>query len=449
MRIFFVTFILIVFTLKANCQQEIEKIYDYSASFYAKDIVKVDDGGYFIVGYDPTTWLTAMLKVDQQGNKIWDKFISQCNIYSAVKCPGGFYLAGKKHLYLGYYQGILIKINSNGDTLWTKRYNYNSSNSSLYKVKKLDSGDLLLIHNYGYFLELFKLIKTDSLGNIIWKTGVGGNTDLIQINENEVALTGFDYIDQPEPEFDDLMWPTLEIYDFTNGENKFYYPFQYMNWAQGKDLVYDGYYFYMLTDNQDYAISKLYYSDTIWTRKYPDDLILNSICITDENFLLTTGSYSDNLMVFTLSPEGDSVSMYLKNEFQAQYGLKMIIDNDSLVLIGNAGTNNPISFDMYFLKMPLDYLLTGINQMNINKKDGVNIYPNPFHNQINIHFPEKVNDQVYIQIFNIQGIIENKFTVKAPETTISLNSSQLKPGLYFISVTSKEKYFCNKLIIKN
>ncbi len=308
---------------------------------------------------------------------------------------------------------------------------------------------MLLIRRYGIYQDILKLIKTDSLGNIIWKTGVGGNTDLIQINENEIALTGFSFVDQPEPEFDDLMWPTLEIYDFTNGENTFYYPFQYMNWAQGKSLTYDGSYFYMLTDNPDYAISKLYYSDTIWTRKYPDDLILNSICITDENFLVTTGSYLNNLMIFTLSPEGDSVSMYLKNEFQVQSGLKMIIDNDSLVLIGNAGTNNPISLNIYFLKMPISYLLTGINQINATKKNAVNVYPNPFHNQINIHFSENIDDQLYIQLYNIQGIIENKFMVESHEGTISLNSSQLKPGLYFVSISSKEKYFCTTMIIKN
>lgn len=240
MRIFFITFILFVFTLAANSQQEIEKIYDYSSSFYAKDIVKVDGGGYFIVGCDPSTWLTVILKVDQQGNKIWDKLLPECNIYSAEKCPGGFYLVGKKHLYLGYYQGILIKTNLNGDTLSSKRYDYSSSNSSLCKIKRLDSGDLLLIRRYGIYQDILNLIKTDSLGNIIWKTGVGENTDLIQINENEIALTGFSFVDQPEPEFDDLMWPTLEIYDFTNGENTFYYPFQYMNWAQGKSLTYDG-----------------------------------------------------------------------------------------------------------------------------------------------------------------------------------------------------------------
>ncbi len=128
----------------------------------------------------------------------------------------------------------------NGDTLWSKRYDYSSSNSSLCKIKRLDSGDLLLIRRYGIYQDILNLIKTDSLGNIIWKTGVGENTDLIQINENEIALTGFSFVDQPEPEFDDLMWPTLEIYDFTNGENTFYYPFQYMNWAQGKSLTYDG-----------------------------------------------------------------------------------------------------------------------------------------------------------------------------------------------------------------
>ncbi|MBK8368167.1 MAG: hypothetical protein IPL10_12325 [Bacteroidetes bacterium] len=67
------------------------------------------------------------------------------------------------------YSNYLLRVNSNGDTLFTKSFNdvSDSSQGLLYKGFVDFNKDLVMI-GYAAFTTKLKLIKTDTLGNLKW-----------------------------------------------------------------------------------------------------------------------------------------------------------------------------------------------------------------------------------------------------------------------------------------
>jgi hypothetical protein len=68
---------------------------------------------------------------------------------------------------------LLVKTNANGDTLWTRNFNFGTSNAS---QQTFDGGYVISGYTYGYGAGStdFYLTKTDSSGNIIWSKTFGG-----------------------------------------------------------------------------------------------------------------------------------------------------------------------------------------------------------------------------------------------------------------------------------
>lgn len=82
--------------------------------------------------------------------------------------------------------------------------------------------------------------------------------------------------------------------------------------------------------------------------------------------------------------------------------------------------------------------------------DNITIYPNPANNYFNIKFRSSSNESIAIELFNILGdridIIEHDDFVKG-EYSINYDSSNLKPGIYFVQLKSNNKTSSVKLLI--
>ena len=125
--------------------------------------------GYILAGkknsnqpFKPDIWI---IKIDQIGNLIWQKTYSTSGddvAYSVDKTnDGGFIIAAEWSAV-----GLLMKINSLGDSLWSK-----SLEAGLRSVTRLDYGGYILtgaIWNGAEEVNVL-LLKTDSLGNTEWE----------------------------------------------------------------------------------------------------------------------------------------------------------------------------------------------------------------------------------------------------------------------------------------
>jgi hypothetical protein len=166
----------------------------------AQDIVQTKDSCFVVVGgkaayynVNHTCFDGRIMKLDNTGHVVWDKSYRKrlfnnpdtvwCEFYSIVELDdGGFYVVGQEKLDIGGTSKVvkLYRFNSDGDTLWSRKYCTRCEIDDTYPypeteyaktIQKTNDGGFL-IGGWGYYSYIFDhpytqqmfLIKTDSLG---------------------------------------------------------------------------------------------------------------------------------------------------------------------------------------------------------------------------------------------------------------------------------------------
>ncbi len=166
------------------------------------------DGGYIACGYiqngseaDRDIYL---VKVNSNGSMAWDKRygkqgVSYTNsVYDAAYgiVPSGdsvFYITGSMNGNINCCgKTFLMKIDTSGDTLWTKTY----SQGLGYSLATTSDGGVIIGGTRDESGENIYLLKTDGNGLLTWEKSFGGTgydfgTTVIQTIDGGYAITGF------------------------------------------------------------------------------------------------------------------------------------------------------------------------------------------------------------------------------------------------------------------
>jgi hypothetical protein len=145
------------------------------------------DSGYIIVGstdsYGTGGLDIYLIKIDTDGDTLWTKTyggIHEDAGYSVQQTTdGGYIIAGYVAFWTLEDPGIyLIKTDSHGDTLWTKRYGGSQAEYSGEVVQTLPDSGYIVVGQTGSFgageWDVY-LIKTNSLGDTLWTKTFGGS----------------------------------------------------------------------------------------------------------------------------------------------------------------------------------------------------------------------------------------------------------------------------------
>lgn len=131
----------------------------------AKAIVETSDGGFALAGYSPNyggAVEITLIKTDNEGNLLWGKYYggpeADLGYDLEITYDGGFLIVGHSE-----HDGILVRTNATGDTVWTHTLQV-SSVAKLYSATSTE--------NHGYFLTGitapynldFFFARTDSAG---------------------------------------------------------------------------------------------------------------------------------------------------------------------------------------------------------------------------------------------------------------------------------------------
>ena len=136
-------------------------VWTRSYSYDLTDINLTPDGGYILTandGYD-----LVVIKTDSLGDTLWTKKFSNGQPFHASAIPGmnnTFIIGGTVHL-----NPFLIKTNLSGDTLWTKQYT-GTLLSSRISLMTNTNDDIIMFE--GDWPDNLYLLKTDSSGNPLW-----------------------------------------------------------------------------------------------------------------------------------------------------------------------------------------------------------------------------------------------------------------------------------------
>ena len=136
-------------------------------------VVQTNDGGFAAVGFIPGTGTRVFfLKTDNNGNPIFSKTFggTQDDEATSIKqtSDGGYIITGFTNSFgAGSYDCYLIKTDSLGNLLWSKTYGGVGYEQAVSVLQANDNGYVVLgnIGGNDGFNWKYYLIKTDSLGN--------------------------------------------------------------------------------------------------------------------------------------------------------------------------------------------------------------------------------------------------------------------------------------------
>ena len=115
-----------------------------------------------------------------------------------------------------------------------------------------------------------------------------------------------------------------------------------------------------------------------------------------------------------------------------------IARNDYIYSLQN--NRNPFIDSINFVNY-IDFYSLGIKENNL-QNNNINVYPNPSKDLINIKISDKIEN---IKIYNFIGQIV--FDEIINDNSVQINTSNYKPGIYFITIKIKNKLINKKIII--
>lgn len=176
----------------ANGNELWNKTFGGDSSDIGHCVQQTSDGGYIIGGitrsYGAGLYDIWIIKTDSSGDTVWTRtyggsgddgynsYLVQGRVSVDQTNDGGYIVAGYvRDLGSGGGDIWLIKMNSAGDTLWTKVFGGTYADLSYETQQTMDGGYIIIGITYSYDAGWgdFWLIKTDSLGNEMWNKVYG------------------------------------------------------------------------------------------------------------------------------------------------------------------------------------------------------------------------------------------------------------------------------------
>jgi len=166
-----------------------EKTYGQTFSDAAWSVKQTADGGFIITGFNSPPIITNsdvyLIKTDAVGNLVWAKGFGGTNIDEGFvveqTADGGYVIIGRTGSFgAGSIDIYLIKTDNTGNLLWSKTFG-GAGDDWGYSLKQTNDGGYIITgytNSFGTGDYDACLIKTDSIGSLLWSKTYGGiNSD--------------------------------------------------------------------------------------------------------------------------------------------------------------------------------------------------------------------------------------------------------------------------------
>jgi len=389
------------------------------------DMDKTQDGGFIILA-DTYQDQMVVLKVDQDGEEIWQKNISTQPSGTfpsqlSVANDGGFIITGVHFNGSGLASGFLLKTDANGDQEWIQDSYDPAHGNYAYSAQQDMNGDIYFCGHWSpsptAWDHQYYLVKTDFLGNKIWDQIIPGasNTgdpdypsDLIISNDNHVVFTGKTFV----PGYGYIMM----IAKFDPNGNIVFNNNIYSGEIAGVDIKQSpaGNYFIAGRGNN--------------------------------------GGVSHELNVVKIDPDGNVIwSDYYAWEPSNYFSMGQaneieVIGDDSYMAIGWMHHEEAILVGGTWMCATHLYIVTPEISTGLVRKDPKNdvlVYPNPATDFVNIKSENTIDE---ITVYNQSGQFVKK--IEVGNKSYQLNVSQFMEGLYLIQAKTNAGVNCYRICIK-
>lgn len=368
---------------------------------------ETNDGGFLTVGSTKSfnsigDWNGYMVKVNSAGALQWTKVMGGTNddwFHGMNKTTdGGFIIAGVTGSNtFGSSDIWLVKLDSGGDTLWTKQYGKNTEDAGNAVIQTADGGYMVVgdIHvnpNAGDHNTC--LLKTDASGNLQWVKTYGSSPG------------------------SEIGWAVRQTPDngyVLAGSSGFY--------GNGGG----GDYFLVRTTST---------GNLLWSQAY------GSSKLDDMWYLQKTANEGNMIIGSTQSASGGPWDIYLVNTDSLgnstcnTTSVTPLVNTPTLLTrsgtIITTGGTVAVPNTTSYIAITLDSDPCALVDIPENEYSGteVLIYPNPFSETTQILLPEKAELSGTLTFYNLMGQEITPFHIKNPRG-YTLYKGDLKSGVYF------------------
>ncbi|MFA5032844.1 MAG: T9SS type A sorting domain-containing protein [bacterium] len=198
-----------IYLIKTNSSGDTlwTKAYGGNYTDWGESVQQTQDGGYIISGgtysYGAGNGNAYIIKTDPSGNVLWTRIYGMPGIdcgYSVHQTSdNGYIITGETATEygngLGHANILFLKLNSSGNISWNKVYSgaVNCDDYGFSIRQTNDKGYIIAGGTYSYgagYCDAY-LVKTDSIGNVLW-TKVYGEPDLDFIESvNQTSDSGY------------------------------------------------------------------------------------------------------------------------------------------------------------------------------------------------------------------------------------------------------------------
>ncbi len=386
----------------------------------AYSIKETSDSGLVVVGYTNSFghggYDIYLIKTNKVGDTIWTKTLGGVDwdfgFSIDVTSDGGYIVAGGTYSYgSGNEDMYLLKLDSSGDTVWTKTFG-GINDDEAKSVKQTSDGGYIVMGNtksYGDSDGDFLIIKTNSIGDTLWTKKYGGT----------------------------LMEETGEIIEAANGDFIF----------TGGTLSYG-------TGERVYVARTSPIGDSLWSRVYGGPNYTYSASVVETsigrivfaNTTANSGAGLKDAAAFVADQDGWFINntSYGSPSNDEVFSISKCRDN-GYILCGYTEGYGSIFSNFYVIKT--DSLgasapfTTSVFEVD-RATSSFTIYPNPAksYGEITLAFNDDVNftGNCELILTDISGKVLQKIDVGLINTTVSFLLNDIKSGVYFITVKNED-----------
>jgi len=427
---------------------------------------RTQDGGYLLAGlvYDPTV-TTQFFRTDSLGNLIWSRRYGGDSSYTMASDvtptqDGGYLVVG----YIApmgppWYSDIyLIRLNDNGDTLWTKTWGTQDRDRA-NTVISLSDGSFIVAGYTEYTdnpMDMY-VLKLDENGDTLWtRIYVTPETDACRVTKvmpnGDLLLAGWGDIMRINA-MGDTLWTKkftgLSIYSMYIGpDNEII--------VSGRASVgapwYDNLFLARLSES----------GDTVWTRVYRGEYDASAVSIAPApggGYVMTGEGepecegeeYFTDVYIWRTDESGNLLWNGCYNLTENDESMAILPTSDGGYAIAGQTHTPGRAFDMFLIKtrpdpldVPSDHIPTIPTRLELSA------YPNPFNSTTKIEFTLPVTQRVSLQIYDVLGrevaVLLNEMKT-AGEHRVRFDGEALSSGVYFCRMEAGTATRTQKIVL--
>lgn len=452
-------------------------------------LIQTSDGGLVVAGhtesFGPTYWNIYLIKTDMEGETLWTNAYGGSSNdygYSVVEASdGGYVVAGYTDSYgMGSWDVYIVKVTSSGSVVWTKTYGVFEGDGAYSIARTSDNGYILTGFTERLSGALFQwdvyLLRTDSAGDTLWTKRFGGGThdfgySVIQTVDGGYAIAGYTC------SFGAGGWDAYLIK--TDGAGNFEWQRTFGGGAS--DYAYcvkqtpDGGYImtgstssFGLGDEQVYLIKTDGNGGQVWASAYGGLLRDGGYCVeltSDGGYIITgfseSGAYGENLYLLKVDSNGDTLwsKRYGGGGYDRGYSVIKLADG-GYVIAGETFSFGDANGNVYLIRTDsTGWLDVAENFARRPVELSISISPNPFNSSCVIGIEQGVAtpcSPVRVEIYDLRGNLISNYDANASllSSTQEIGTNRyiwspdesVTGGMYLVCVRVGEKTFSQRVV---